>query len=905
MFRSRVKWYEEGEKNTKYFFSLEKARYNAKTCYKIINDNEEEITNQDEIIEEQRKFYQNLYDIDKDVEFNMKNDYNVYVPEEVRTQQDQQITGKDIEEAIKSMNNNKTPGQDGIPVDFYKVFWNNIKQPFLNMMVFCYDQRTLHSSAREGILNLIPKQNKDTRFIKNLRPITLLNTDYKIIEKAIANKMLPALEHIINKDQRGFMKDRRISVNIRKMLDIMHQVEKQDLEAVVLSLDFVKCFDKCSFSILHGSLDFFKFGKIIKEWTKILYKDFSVKVQNNGHFSERISIKKGVHQGGCCSSVYFLVIAEILALALRQNQQIDGITLQNIKNLLNQFADDMDIFSLCNQQSIEAIYNQLEAFRLQSGFTVSYEKTTLYRIGSLRHSDAQLYGLSQFAWSNNDINVLGVTIAHEDIINKNYGTIVEKVKKVLNAWYNRGLSLVGKVQVVNTLVASLFVYKMMVLPLLPWKTIKTIENTIGDFLWDGKKAKIAYNILQNPKSQGGLNLVHLRNKETALKSTWPKILEKEDEYAQLVYGIIRCKTLGKDIWRCRLHPQDVDQLRISNQFWSNTLKAWCTYNYYNNFRIENQLIWYNSEIKVNKKVIMWADVNKKGLKYVYQLFHQGEFQGEQVMLDNYGLTRLRYNSLKSAMPKEWKEFFQSHNKACYFPIPPHNLDISCNTDNFSKKVYNYLADDSMIIHNKYIKWRIDLGQQYQDVLTDFARSHLDIYHLTNVPKYRSFQYRLLQRGLVTNVQLYKWELSITENCSFCNREKETMIHLFWNCPNVQKLWQELLQYFTTSYGQQKLNLNAEAIIFNRLSCRKSNLANFLCLITKQFIYRQRCLKENLHFPKLKAHIRSVQNMEKYIAVKNNKSHLHDKKWKCHDGNEDLTPDPSIEQYAREYLQTSN
>ena len=140
------------------------------------------------------------------------------------------------------MKNEKTPGSDGIPVDFYKVFWKQIKEVFYQMVNYSYQQEILHTSAREGILNLIPKANKDTRKIKNLRPITLLNTDYKIIEKAIANKMIPALNQIIHTDQRGFMKDRRISVNIRKMLDIMHQAEKDHLEAVVLSLDFVKCF---------------------------------------------------------------------------------------------------------------------------------------------------------------------------------------------------------------------------------------------------------------------------------------------------------------------------------------------------------------------------------------------------------------------------------------------------------------------------------------------------------------------------------------------------------------------------------------------------------------------------------------------------------------------------------------
>ena len=84
--------------------------------------------------------------------------------------------------------------------------------------------------------------------------------------------------------------------------------------------------------------------------------------------------------------------------------------------MLNQFADDMDIFTLCSKNSIEQIYEELEKFKWQSGFTVSYEKTTLYRIGSLRHSCAQLYGLDQFIWSNQDINVLGVTIAHENIL---------------------------------------------------------------------------------------------------------------------------------------------------------------------------------------------------------------------------------------------------------------------------------------------------------------------------------------------------------------------------------------------------------------------------------------------------------------------------------------------------------
>ena len=560
------------------------------------------------------------------------------------------------------MNNNKTPGEDGIPADFYKVFWNKLKGPFLEMVQDAYNSKELHQSACQGILNLIPKPNKDTRYVKNLRPITLLNVDYKIIEKAIANKILPALQHIIHKDQRGFMKERRISVNIRKMLDIIHQAEKEDLEAVVLSLDFVKCFDKCSFKILHGSLEFFEFGEVIKQWTKILYKQFTVKVQNNGHFSGMIPVEKGVHQGGCCSSLYFLIIAEILALSLRDNQNISGITYRDIRNLLNQFADDMDIFSLCNQQSLTEIYSELERFRKQSGFTVSYEKTTLYRIGSLRHSDAQLYNLSQFAWSNRDINVLGVTIAHDDILGKNYNNMVEKVRTILNKWNNRNLSLIGKIQVVNTLIASLFVHKMMVLPNIPKRIIKNLENIIREFIWNGKKAKIAFKTLQNRKEDGGLNLVNLENKEKALKSTWPQILNQEKEYAQMVYGQLRCSVLAEDIWRCNLTPEDAQKYKTSNSFWREVLTAWSEYNAWHNRHIENQIIWYNSKIKIGNKPIMWNDVHQRGLKYVHQLFEDQEFKTDVKILREYGLTKIRYNSLKTALPQDWKDFFRENPK---------------------------------------------------------------------------------------------------------------------------------------------------------------------------------------------------------------------------------------------------
>ena len=150
-----------------------KARYNAKTCYKLIAEDGREVQGPDAILEEERDYYAKLYAVDEDVEFTLVNSFGVKVPDKVKEVQEQQLTIKDLEQAIKLMSNNKTPGEDGIPIDFYKVFWRLLKDIFYEMMLEIFLRGKMHSSSRRGILNLIPKPGKDSRFIKNLRPITL------------------------------------------------------------------------------------------------------------------------------------------------------------------------------------------------------------------------------------------------------------------------------------------------------------------------------------------------------------------------------------------------------------------------------------------------------------------------------------------------------------------------------------------------------------------------------------------------------------------------------------------------------------------------------------------------------------------------------------------------------------
>ena len=140
-----------------------------------------------------------------------------------------------------------------------------------------------------------------------------MSTDYKLIEQMVPNRLEPSLDNIIHSDQCGFMRNRRISVNIRKIFDLMHFATESGLESCILSLDFEKCFDKIETTAIIGVMNYFKTSEYLTKWVQILYGNFHARIQTNGHFSNKIPIEKGVHQGGVCFSDFILTLRRSLS----------------------------------------------------------------------------------------------------------------------------------------------------------------------------------------------------------------------------------------------------------------------------------------------------------------------------------------------------------------------------------------------------------------------------------------------------------------------------------------------------------------------------------------------------------------------------------------------------------------
>ena len=615
IFRSKAKWYNEGEHNTKYFFSLEKSRAGQKCINTLLDERGNEIRGNKKILNKMRQFYECLYTSDKKIKFQEENANNNVLNDEQKISLEGLITASEISKAVYELNNDKAPGIDGLPVEIYKVFWLKLKDPLIKALNWAYTENNeLHKSAREGVISLIPKPNRDTRLIKNLRPITLLNTDYKILEKCLANRLKPILRFIINEDQKGFMSDRRIQTNIRRILDAVEFCDITDTPIAILSIDAEKAFDRVETDSLIAAMSYFNFGESFKKWTKICFTNATACVTNNGYVSDRFKVTRGVKQGGCCSAFYFLVFIETLANKLR-NSDLQGLDIDGVAKLLGQYADDLDMYLWGSRQNVKKALGVIKNFEQSSGMKINVSKSTICQLGK---QDEQIldHGLKAV----NEINVLGVEVLSciddEKIIKINYENLINKATAILNQWKGRGLSLLGKVLVINTLIASLFVYKMSVLPIMPQKYLDKLNEIMNKFLWNNNKPKIKLEILQLPKDLGGAGLVDFGIKDLSLKFSWIQTIFT-DSFLENNAKFFLHPRLGDQLWECNLHKDDIKYLKTKSKFWHDVLKAWCELNYTKFVppdEVPYQLIWYNSHIRIDKNLFLLKNSLTKDYK---------------------------------------------------------------------------------------------------------------------------------------------------------------------------------------------------------------------------------------------------------------------------------------------------
>lgn len=267
--RSRAKWIEEGEKNSSYFCGLEKRRQEKNSIRSLMIDNNE-IIDEKMISSEIWKFYSQLYSSkfsSMDCE-NFFQDIAKHIPkieDSLKQTCDDQITITELDAV------NKAPGSDGLTGDFYRHFWIYLKDLLLQVFNEIFETCVLPPTMRHGLIISIPKPGKDPRIIDNRRPITLRNSDYKLLTYIFASCLQTGISDIIADTQSGFLKGRSIHNNIRLIMDIIEYRSQIEDDGFLLFLDFYKAFDSMEHQFILSVLKDYGLGNKFREWVGGLY----------------------------------------------------------------------------------------------------------------------------------------------------------------------------------------------------------------------------------------------------------------------------------------------------------------------------------------------------------------------------------------------------------------------------------------------------------------------------------------------------------------------------------------------------------------------------------------------------------------------------------------------------------
>ena len=858
------------------------------------NDSGTLISDQKAIITELHTFYQSLYS-SKSFPENKNNiasfldnlDDMPLLSDDSKNKLNRPITKAEVLTSLKSLNLNRSPGYDGLPAEFYVVFFNDICDMLLDSFHFSFEQGFMSSTQRTGIITLLPKKDRDPYFVKNHRPISLLNTDYKIIAKVMANRLKIFLHEIINDDQTGFMKGRNIGCNIRTIINLIEYCDGNDIPGSIVLLDIEKAFDSVEHDYLFEVLEAFNLGSNFIQWIKTFYCNRKSYISNNGFLSEGIDMERGIFQGCPISPLLFLCAIEVLALSIRNNKNICGIKVGDVEKKVSLLADDTTCFLNGDLDSFTNLFNVLRDFGSLSGCKINMSKSEAIHIGSSKGSDFKPYSNEGLVWKDNTFSTLGINFSLnvKALYELNFIPKLTHIQQTLNCWRSRNLSLIGKITVIKSLLLPqlLYLFSVLCIPM-PKIFFKKLNTLFFKFIWNGGNDRVKRKYLLNNYSDGGLRMVDIETFSQAQKMVWAKHLLDPDYksfWKHLELKILN--TFSNDsliLWKADAPNCVLSSLK--NTQLAESLRVWYVYRdkMKKNLGLENyhlqDSIWWNKNIRLKtKKFFFYQDWYDRGICVVNDLYRGlnivKTFEDLVLEFDISIKDRRKYNSLMNGLLIDW--FYN-----------PKNVQ-----DNMFDQVVATLFDNGKITNYSYTILKqndspTDTEIYWFDALNvegdiDWCIIHNNNFTCSIETQLRAFYFKIFHRAICTNKFLYKIGRIDSPFCFFCDKFDETLIHLFCDCDKITPLWDNLCDFIGNKTGENfQFSQFQKMFGLDIVDSDHKNTINFLILCMKFYIYRCKFQKVTPNFQAYRNLVKIKFNTEYKIAENKGKLSKHFKKF---------------------------
>ena len=794
-YQTRIKTqpkFEYGEPNIAFFADLEKKASKKKTITQLM-DSEGEIKHDTEDLKQiATDFYTDLFDTkvidDKKADKLLKNVKKKITLTE-RTALDKLITKEELEFAIRKLQKNKTPGPDGIPAEFYQVFWYLIQDLYFD---FINEVRITAFPKEKNvtITTLIYKDKGEIYLLANFRPISLMNVDIKILTKLLSMRLKFVLPSIIHETQTAVY-GRRIGDTIHLIRDIIDLANQNDEEAALLFLDQEKAFDRVNHKFLFKALEKYGFGNSFIHWIKLLYSNASTKLNINGFLSDNIPVKSGVRQGCPLSALLYVLVIEILALQLRANPNIVGFTIHGEKIISSHYHDDA-VIKITQNRCFKEVYKDLQEYEKATGAKINYDKTKGLWIGKWKNrKDDPLLGLypensKHIKWTNKNVKYLGIYVGNDEPSLQTFKEIVPKMKRRLHFWKPLKLPILAKSRVIEIYHASKLFYAANFYPI-PLNMENEINDAFIDYIKFPKKTnEVSKMEMEKLRICGGIKLINIKLKSETPKIHWLINLISNDNLKihrkifNSLIGIQRGHLQGEDIIFADISYSKC--IKINNPFYLEAFKGIWRLNTWKHISdIKNEHLFYNPIFTTTTEY----DIHDKTLR---------PFQGNRLLakIKTYGDLLAAENTIiqprLKAVIRRKKDSIEHirDNVQCNLIIGTNGSEHAFNTitQNF---IYSELIHEQSLDHIYQTKWileRNELG------VIDWDQIWGSIHNQFFTEEVKTTIWQLIHLNFYTTYNYNKWH-NVLQPCPLCNKIPEDIFHIILDCKFTKTMWKRI------------------------------------------------------------------------------------------------------------------